>query len=41
MEKEKRNKIKEEFLNLILGRKYGRGIRHFQTAQFITVSGCP
>jgi hypothetical protein len=39
MEKEKRKKIKEEFLNLILGRKYRQGIKHFQTAQFNTVSG--
>jgi hypothetical protein len=41
MEKEKRKKIKEEFLNLILGRKYRRGIKHFQTTLFNTVSGCP
>jgi hypothetical protein len=32
MEKEKKKKIKEEFFNLILGRKYRRRIKYFQTA---------
>jgi len=41
MEKEKRKKIKEEFLNLILKRKYKRRIKHFQTAHFNTVSARP
>jgi len=33
MEKENRKKMEEEFLNLILGRKYNRSIKHFQTAE--------
>jgi hypothetical protein len=41
MEKEKKKKIKEEILNLILGRKYRSGIKHFQTAHFNTFSGRP
>jgi len=41
MGEEKRKKKEEEFLNLILGRKYRRRIKHFQTAQFNTVSGRP
>jgi len=41
MEKEKRKKIKEEILNLILGRKYRSGIIHFQTAHFNAFSSRP
>jgi hypothetical protein len=41
MEKEKRKNIKEEILNLILGRKYRSVIIHFQTAHFKAVSERP
>jgi hypothetical protein len=41
MEKEKRKKIKEEILNLIVGRKFRSGIKHFQTASFKAFSARP
>jgi len=39
--KRKKEENKRRVLNLILGRKYKGGIRHFQAAEFNTVSGRP
>ena len=39
MGEEKRKKIEEEVLNLVIGRKYRQSIKHFQTPVFIKFQG--